>query len=242
MDDYLDEHEKWEWLKGWFKENIPWILAGIAVGGVAVGGWRWYGSHVDQKGMAAGAMYDQIADAFQKSDNTTALEVPFTLAPRLVRGLDYYTRTTFEFASDALESAQNAVGGGGRYDGLAESLGAPPTPGIGFGTGIERVLLACDAEGVFPVQPALVDVFVIDTTGGDAARDITAELRGAGVSADRAFDNRSWKAQLKAAQRSGARLAVAVEADGIQLRTLTEKGEPEPVDRATLVDHVRKRL
>jgi len=73
MEDYLDEHEKWEWLKGWFKENIPWILAGIAVGGVAVGGWRWYGSHVDQKGMAAGAMYAQIVDAFQKSDNTTAL-------------------------------------------------------------------------------------------------------------------------------------------------------------------------
>jgi predicted negative regulator of RcsB-dependent stress response len=73
MDDYLDENEKWQWLKGWFRENIPWILAGIAVGGAAVGGWRWYGSHLDQRGMAAGTMYDQIADAFQKTDNTTAL-------------------------------------------------------------------------------------------------------------------------------------------------------------------------
>ena len=72
---------------------------------------------------------------------------------RLVRGFDYYTRTTFEFASGALESAQNGIGGGGRYDGLVEMLGGPPTPGIGFGIGIERLLLACDAEGVFPVAP-----------------------------------------------------------------------------------------
>jgi histidyl-tRNA synthetase len=171
-----------------------------------------------------------------------ALGVEYTPAPRLVRGLDYYTRTTFEFAAEALESAQNAVGGGGRYDGLAESLGGPPTPGIGFGTGIERILLACDAEGVFAASPARVEVFVMDTTGGETARDVTAELRAAGISADRSFDNRSWKAQMKSAQRSGARLAIAIEADGIQLRTLTEKGEPEPVERATIVDHVRKRL
>ena len=82
-----------------------------------------------------------------------------------MRGLDYYMRTTFEFAAEALDTAQNGIGGGGRYDGLAEELGAPPTPGIGFGLGIERMLLACDAEGVFPVPPAPVDVFVVDTTG-----------------------------------------------------------------------------
>ena len=168
--------------------------------------------------------------------------VPYDLNGRLVRGLDYYTRTTFEFWAEALESAQNGVGGGGRYDGLAESLGGPPTPGIGFGSGIERILLACDAEGVFPVPAAEVDVFVIDTTGGSAARDITTELRAAGISADRAFDNRSWRAQMKAAQKSGARFAISVEAEGIQLRTLAEKGEPESLERATLVDHVKKRL
>ena len=78
----------------------------------------------------------------------------FTLDDRLVRGFDYYTRTTFEFSAAGLEAAQNAVGGGGRYDGLVELLGGPPTPGIGFGIGIERVLLACDAEGVFPRRPA----------------------------------------------------------------------------------------
>ena len=71
-----------------------------------------------------------------------------------MRGLDYYTRTTFEFAADALDAAQNAVGGGGRYDGLAEEMGGPPTPGIGFGAGIERILMACDAEGAFRLRPA----------------------------------------------------------------------------------------
>jgi histidyl-tRNA synthetase len=175
-------------------------------------------------------------------DGLDALGVAYTLAPRLVRGLDYYTRTTFEFAGEALESAQNAVGGGGRYDGLTEALGGPPTPGIGFALGIERILLEADAEGSFPGPERLVDVFVIDTTGGEAARDVAHELRVAGISADRAYDDRSWKAQLKAAQRSGARLAVSIETEKIELRTLTEKGEPEQLDRATLVDHVRKKL
>ena len=74
--------------------------------------------------------------------------------PELVRGLDYYRRTTFEFAADALDAAQNAIGGGGRYDGLAEDLGGPPTDGIGFALGVDRILLACDAEGVFAAEPA----------------------------------------------------------------------------------------
>ena len=78
-----------------------------------------------------------------------ALGIDFEIAPRLVRGLDYYTGTTFEFQSDALDAAQNAIGGGGRYDGLVEQMGGKPTPGIGFGIGIERVLIVCDAEGVF---------------------------------------------------------------------------------------------
>ncbi len=171
-----------------------------------------------------------------------ALGLEFVIDPLLVRGLDYYTRTTFEFSSEALEFAQSGMGGGGRYDGLAESLGAPPTPGIGFGLGIERILLACDAEGVFPTPPPTLDVFVIDTTGGEAARDLTAELRSAGVKADRAFDHRSWKAQMKAAQRSGAQLALVVEEGGMTLRTLREKGEAEPVDRATVSKQVQERL
>src|SRR5262249_45700644 len=76
-----------------------------------------------------------------------ALGIEYELAPRLVRGFDYYTSTTFEFVSDAFDAAQNAVGGGGRYDQLAEEMGGSPTPGIGFGIGVERVLHACEAEG-----------------------------------------------------------------------------------------------
>ena len=172
-----------------------------------------------------------------------ALGVPYAIDPLLVRGLDYYTRTTFEFTAEALEAAQNGAGGGGRYDGLVESLGGPSTPGIGFGLGIERILLACDAEGVFPVADHLgLDVFVIDTTGGEAARDVADQLRRAGIGTERAFDNRSFKAQLKVAMRSGARLALVIEPEGMQIRTLREKGEPESVDPNTIVDHVRKRL
>ncbi len=80
-----------------------------------------------------------------------ALGVPFELAPRLVRGLDYYTRTAFEYVGTGLGTTQDAVGGGGRYDGLVEALGGPPTPGIGLALGVDRTLLACDAEGAFPV-------------------------------------------------------------------------------------------
>ena len=142
-----------------------------------------------------------------------ALDIDFVLEPRLVRGLDYYTRTTFEFQASEIDAAQSAIGGGGRYDKLAEQLGGPPTPGIGFGSGIERILIAADGEGVFPAPEDRVDVFVVDTTGGAHARDITAELRRAGRRADRAFDARSMKAQMKAADKSGARHVVIVGED-----------------------------
>ena len=170
----------------------------------------------------------------------------YRIEPRLVRGLDYYTRTTFELAASALDSAQNAVGGGGRYDKLAEALGGPATPGIGFGMGIERLLLACDAEGVFPTPDGPVEVFVVDTVDGAAAIGLTAALRGAGIGADRAFDGRSMKSQFKSADRSGARLALVVgereAAEGtVTLRDLRTHDQ-EVVPRADVVNHVRKRL
>jgi histidyl-tRNA synthetase len=176
-----------------------------------------------------------------------ALGIPFAIETRLVRGLDYYTRTTFEFQASALEGAQNAIGGGGRYNGLAEALGGSPTPGIGFGSGIERVLLACDAEGVFPAPDAGVDVFVVDVVGGDAARDLTAALRAAGVRADRAFDGRSMKSQMKSADRSGARLALLVGEDEVaqgtvSLRHLRGDEPQETVSRGDVVDRVRSLL
>lgn len=175
-----------------------------------------------------------------------ALGVAYSLQPRLVRGLDYYTRTTFELAAGSLDSAQNAVGGGGRYDKLAEALGGPPTPGIGFGMGIERLLLACDAEGVLPTPSASVDVWVLDTTGGSSALAFTHELRDAGIAADRSFDGRSMKSQFKAADRSGARVAAIVgpqeAADGtVTLRDL-RTGEQATVKRTEVLDHVQELL
>jgi histidyl-tRNA synthetase len=176
-------------------------------------------------------------------EGLTRLGVPFTLEPRLVRGLDYYTRTTFEFAASALESAQNAVGGGGRYDGLVEALGGPPTPGLGFGCGMERVLLACAAEGTEVVAPSALDVFVVDTTGGQAALALTHELRAAGMSADRAFGARSFKAQFTAADRSGAAWVAIVGEDEAARRVVAVRAlrradhgadptvEPEPTDQ-----------
>ena len=134
----------------------------------------------------------------------SAIGLEYRIDPRLVRGLDYYTHTAFEFRSGALEAAQNTIGGGGRYDGLAASLGGKPTPGIGFGSGIERILLTCDAEGVFGAPDRSVEVFVADLTGGEHARDLTFELRRAGITADRGFDGRSMKSQMKTADRSGA--------------------------------------
>ena len=136
------------------------------------------------------------------------LGITYELAPRLVRGFDYYTSTTFEFTSDALDAAQNAVGGGGRYDHLAEEMGGPPTPGIGFGIGIERVLIACDAEAVFPSLPASVDAFVVDGVDDSTAALVVAALRDSGLRADRAYGGRSVKAQWKLADRSGAAYGV----------------------------------
>jgi histidyl-tRNA synthetase len=188
---------------------------------------------------------DPCKEHFERvTQGLDAAGIDHTINRRLVRGLDYYTRTTFSFVAEALQSAQNEAGGGGRYDRLVEMLGGPPTPAIGFGLGIERILLVCDAEGVFEApEHADLDVFVIDTTDDHAqARDVTIELRRNDISADRAFDGGSFKSQMKRAMRSGARLAIVIEPDGLQLRTLTEKGEPEPLDQATIVDHVRKRL
>jgi histidyl-tRNA synthetase len=154
-------------------------------------------------------------------EGLAALEIEAVLDHRLVRGFDYYSRTTFEFASAAITASQNGIGGGGRYDGLVEMLGGPATPGIGFGIGIERVLGACDAEGVFPLDTPALDAFVVDVAGGACARDLTAELRRAGLRADRAFDGRSMKAQMKLADRSGARVALIVGPDELAAGTVS---------------------
>jgi histidyl-tRNA synthetase len=176
-----------------------------------------------------------------------ALGVHYVIDHRLVRGFDYYTRTTFEFAAQALDAAQNGIGGGGRYDGLVEMLGGDPTPGIGFGIGVERVLLACDAEGVFLVAAPPLDVYVIDTAGGESAVELTAELRRAGLRADRAFDGRSMKSQMKSADRSGALVALVVGPQELSegtvgLRPMRSDEDQRTVPRVQVVDELRSFL
>ncbi|HEY3485105.1 MAG TPA: histidine--tRNA ligase [Ilumatobacteraceae bacterium] len=176
-----------------------------------------------------------------------ALNIPFVIDPKLVRGLDYYRRTTFEYQGGTLDSAQNALGGGGRYDGLVADLGGPPTPGVGFAIGIDRTLLACDDEGVFAAPDPSVDVFVVDTVGGGEANVITAALRAVGVRADRAYEQRSMKSQMKAADRSGARLAVIVGSDELAAGTVTVRplrngGGQSLVARTDLIETLQKAL
>jgi histidyl-tRNA synthetase len=174
-----------------------------------------------------------------------SLGIDFEIDETLVRGLDYYTHTVFEFQSSALGNAQSTILAGGRYDGLIEQLGGPPTPGIGFGSGIERVLLTCDAEGVFDAPTQRVDAFVVDTTG-QIATALCHQLRLAGVATDRAFDSRSMKSQMKAASKSGARLALIVGEDELEKEVVTvrdlESGEQTTVVQAAIVDHIRKVL
>jgi histidyl-tRNA synthetase len=137
------------------------------------------------------------------------LGIHYELAPRLVRGFDYYTSTTFEFVSEALESAQNAVLGGGRYDDLAAEMGGRPTAGIGFGMGVERLLIVADAVGAVPPAETRLDAFVVDgLSHGREALVLTQELREAGLRVDRAYGDRSVKAQLKAADRAAAAFAI----------------------------------
>ncbi|MSX79496.1 MAG: histidine--tRNA ligase [Actinobacteria bacterium] len=149
------------------------------------------------------------------------LAIPYEVRPSLVRGLDYYRKTTFEFIGAALESSQNAVGGGGRYDGLVEDLGGPSTPGIGFALGVDRTLLECDAEGVFGAPATPVSVFVVDVTGGAEALTLTHDLRSAGIASDRAYEGRSMKSQMKAADRSGATFAIIIGGDELASGAVT---------------------
>ena len=150
-----------------------------------------------------------------------ALGIPYSMSPRLVRGFDYYTKTVFEFVGEALGGSQNAVGGGGRYDRLVEDLGGPPTAGIGFALGVDRILLACDAEGVFPSPDPAVKVFVVDVTGGSHALGVCTSLREAGIGADRAYGGRSMKAQMKVADRSGAPYAAIIGEDEVAAGEVT---------------------
>lgn len=175
------------------------------------------------------------------------LAVPFRVESRLVRGLDYYRQTTFEFTGGTLESAQNALGGGGRYDTLVEDLGGPPTPGIGFAIGLDRTLIACDDEGVFPAVQENIDVFVVDTTGGLEALRLSSLLRRQGFSVERSFESRSMKSQMKSADRSGARFALIIGDEELRSETVVVKPlrsdeDQLQVSTGDLVAHLREKL
>lgn len=175
------------------------------------------------------------------------LGIHYELAPRLVRGFDYYTSTTFEFVSDVLDAAQNAVLGGGRYDNLVEEMGGQPTPGIGFGLGIERLLIVADAIGALPTAEIRLDAFVVDgLTRGREALALTQELREAGLRVDRAYGNRSVSAQWNAADRAGAAFGVMLAPEEFSRGELAVKdlrsGKQVEVPREQVVGWLRDRL
>ncbi len=164
-----------------------------------------------------------------------ATGVAYEIDPTLVRGLDYYTRTIFSFVCEGLGS-QSEVGGGGRYDGLIEQLGGPPTPAIGWAAGIERILLALGGEESKAARDAFVAV-----AGDDQRRRalvLVGELRRAGLSAEADLASRSMKGQLKHADRIGARHVVILDDDGsAQLRDM-ETGEQRPVNQDRLAQEI----
>jgi histidyl-tRNA synthetase len=165
----------------------------------------------------------------------------------MVRGLDYYTKTTFEFVHDGL-GAQSGIGGGGRYDGLMAALGGRPLSGVGFGLGVDRTLLACRVEGVAPWSAARCDVFGVPL-GGAALRRLVvlaAALRRTGVRVDLAYGGRGLKGAMKAADRSGARFALVLgerdlDAGQVGLKDLVT-GEQVPVELDGAVDAVASAL
>ena len=172
-----------------------------------------------------------------------ALGISYTLNPRMVRGLDYYTGTTFEFVHELL-GAQSGIGGGGRYDGLMAELGGQSLSGIGFGLGVDRALLAAEAEGVINENAFVSDLFIIPL--GDVAKEmamkIASELRSAGKSIEIAFGDRALKGAMKGADKSGARYVIVLGESEISSATVELKemktGTTSSVKIASLINAI----
>ena len=197
-------------------------------------------------------MLDHLSDAAKQHFETVlahldALGVPYAINPRLVRGLDYYTKTTFEFVHDGL-GAQSGIGGGGRYDGLMHELGGRDLSGIGFGLGVDRTMLALRAEGKTVGTTTRCDVFCVPL--GDQARlelaVQAARLRAAGLRVDMAYGDRGLKGAMRAADRSGAAVALVAGDRDIEVSTIGVKdlstGDQVDVPSETLVADVLARL
>ena len=151
------------------------------------------------------------ANFAEVQSHLTALGIAFTINPRMVRGLDYYTGTTFEFVHDLL-GAQSGIGGGGRYDGLMGEIGGQDITGIGFGIGLDRTLLAVEAEGVALPETFVSDLFIIPMgqPSKSAALKYAADLRAAGFKVELAFGDRALKTAMKMADKSGARYSMVI--------------------------------
>lgn len=186
-------------------------------------------------------MIDHLSSAAKEHFDTVlahldALAVPYLINPRMVRGLDYYTKTTFEFVHDGL-GAQSGIGGGGRYDGLMHQLGGRDLSGIGFGLGVDRTLLALRAEGRSVGSANRVDVYCVPL--GERAKlelaVLAAKLRGAGVRVDLAYGDRGVKSAMRAADRSGASFALVAGDRDIEAGTvgLKDLATGDQVDIAT---------
>lgn len=195
---------------------------------------------------------DYLCDACREyhaevRDLLTAAGVAYEDDERLVRGLDYYTRTTFEFVHDGL-GAQSAVGGGGRYDGLSEMIGGPELPSVGWALGVDRTVLALEAEGITLQLPPATSVFAVPL--GDEARrllfGVVTELRRAGVAADFSYGAKGLKGAMKNANRSGARFTVVLGerdlAEGVAQVKDMESGEQKPIPLAALVADLTAKL
>lgn len=184
--------------------------------------------------------YDQVRQAL------TSLDVAWEEAPRLVRGLDYYTKTTFEFQHDGL-GAQSAIGGGGRYDGLVASVGGPDSSGVGFGLGVDRTMLALAAENLQVGESARCQVFLVPLGAAKStAVALAGTLRSAGLATDIAYGDRGLKGAMKAADRSGAfYVAVVGERDleqgVVQLKDL-RNGEQHAVAAEDIVATLKEKL
>ena len=208
--------------------------------------------HVREMTAAAPVMLDHLSQEAKRHFDTVlshldALGIAYVVNPRMVRGLDYYTKTTFEFVHDGL-GAQSGIGGGGRYDGLMRQLGGQDLSGIGFGLGVDRTVLALAAEGKAVGETARCEVFGVPL--GDEAKlelaKIAATLRAAGVRVDVAYGDRGMKGAMRAADRSGARIAVVagdrdIEAGTVGLKDLST-GEQKDVAIVAAVAEVLNRL
>ncbi|QGW24794.1 MULTISPECIES: histidine--tRNA ligase [unclassified Dietzia] len=187
---------------------------------------------------------DQSAAHFAEvRSHLDALGVAYEVNPRMVRGLDYYTKTTFEFVHDGL-GAQSGIGGGGRYDGLMEQLGGQDLSGIGFGIGVDRTMLALQAESIDPTVGGRVDVYgvALGAPARAAMVPVLAGFRQAGLRADMAYGDRGMKGAFKAADRSGAAVTLVVGENELASGTVVVKtmatGEQNAVPLDSVVDHV----